>query len=184
MEKKNVITRINDGFCTVERTVTWVAFAIMLALLLIQVFCRYVFSMPLAWAEELVRYTYVGVSFTGAIVAIRERSHIGIDIVLSLVEKVKNEKVRTTLLDLLDIFANVVQVIFFVVIAIWMYEYNVDIAAKNQITTANEWPMWIMCLPVTVSCVLMAFHSVLNTIESVIDIFVVGKRKGGAVTNG
>ena len=102
MEKKGLLTRINDRFCSVEKTVTWIAFAVMLGLLLIQVFCRYVFSMPLAWAEELVRYTYIGVSFTGAIVAVRERSHIGIDIILSLMEKIKNEKVRRAALDGLD----------------------------------------------------------------------------------
>ena len=177
MEKKNLITRINDGFCSVEKTVTWIAFAVMLSLLLIQVFCRYVFSMPLAWAEELVRYTYIGVSFTGAIVAVRERSHIGIDIILSFMNKIKNETIRRRSLDALDIFANVVQLVFFVVIAIWMVQYNIDIAEKNQITTANEWPMWIMCLPVTVSCFLMAFHGLLNTLESIMDMF----KKGGAV---
>ena len=182
MEKKNLITRINDGFCSVEKTVTWIAFAVMLSLLLIQVFCRYVFSMPLAWAEELVRYTYIAVSFTGAIVAVRERSHIGIDIVLSIVGKIKNETIRRRSLDALDIFANVVQLVFFVVIAIWMVQYNVDIAEKNQITTANEWPMWIMCLPVTISCGLMAFHGVLNTLESLLDMFTA--RKGGAAING
>ena len=182
MEKKNVITRINDGFCAVEKTVTWIAFAIMLSLLLIQVFCRYVLTMPLAWAEELVRYTYIAVSFTGAIVAVRQRSHIGIDIILSIVNKVfKGERGRRNALDVLDIFSNVVQVIFFIIIAVWMVEYNIDIAEKNQITTANEWPMWIMCLPVTVSCILMAFHGLLNTLESLIDMFSV--RKGGAAVN-
>ena len=179
MEKTNLITRVNDGFCKVEKTITWIVFAIMLSLLLIQVFCRYVFSMPLAWAEELVRYTYIAVSFTGAIVAVRERSHIGIDIILSIVNKVfKTERSRRNAMDALDIFSSVVQVIFFAVITVWMIEYNIDIAAKNQITTANEWPMWIMCLPVTISCGLMAFHGVLNTLESLLDMFTV--RKGGA----
>jgi len=182
MEKANLVTRINDGFCKIEETVTWIAFAVMLGLLLIQVFCRYVLTMPLAWAEELVRYTYIAVSFTGAIVAVRQRSHIGIDIILSIVNKVfKGERGRRNALDALDIFSNVVQVIFFIVIAVWMVEYNIDIAEKNQITTANEWPMWIMCLPVTISCFLMAFHGVLNALESILDM--VSVRKGGAAVN-
>ena len=40
MEKKNMITKVNDAFYKVEKTITWIAFAIMLGLLLIQVFCR------------------------------------------------------------------------------------------------------------------------------------------------
>lgn len=180
MEKASLITRISDGFCKVEKTVTWIAFAIMLALLLIQVICRYVFSMPLAWAEELVRYTYIAVSFVGAIVAVRERSHIGIDIILSVIKKIaKNDaKKEQRLLDALDVFDDVVQIAFFSILSVWMLEYNMEIAATNQITTANEWPMWLMCLPVTVSLMLMALHSLMNLIESVVDMRRI--RKAGA----
>ena len=180
MENKNIITKISDGFCKVEKTVTWIAFALMLALLLIQVICRYVFHMPLAWAEELVRYTYIGVSFVGAIVAVRERSHISIDILPSLLQnKIKDEKKKEFWMEALDIFANIVQCVFFVVLSKWMIEYNIDLEVKAQITTANQWQMWIMCLPVTISCVLMAFHALLNTLEDIIN--VVAIKKGKAV---
>ena len=171
MEKKNIITKINDGFCKVEKTITWVAFAFMLALLLIQVFCRYLFEMPLAWAEELVRYTYIAVSFLGAAVALRERTHISIDILPSLLEnKIKDEIKRKLTLDFLNTFADIVQTALFIVMTIWMAEYTIDLDVKNQITTANQWPMWLMSLPVTVSCGLMAFHGLLNTLEDIIDI--------------
>ena len=181
MENKNIITKISDGFCKVEKTVTWIAFAIMLALLLIQVICRYVFHMPLAWAEELVRYTYIGVSFVGAIVAVRERSHISIDILPSLLQsKIKDEKKKEFWMEALDIFANIVQFVFFVVLSKWMIEYNIDLEVKAQITTANQWQMWIMCLPVTISCVLMAFHALLNTLEDIINVIAIKKGKAVA----
>ncbi len=181
MENKNIITKISDGFCKVERTITWVAFGIMLALLLIQVICRYVFHMPLAWAEELVRYTYIGVSFFGAIVAVRERSHISIDILPSLLQsKIKDESKKEFWLELLDTFASIVQIVFFVVLTKWMIAYNIDLDVKNQITTANQWQMWVMCLPVTISCILMALHALLNTIEDFLKITSIKKRKAVA----
>ena len=180
MEKKNIITKINDGFCKVEKTITWVVFAIMLALLLIQVFCRYLFEMPLAWAEELVRYTYIAVSFLGAAVALRERTHISIDILPSLLEsKIKDEIKRKLTLDFLNTFADIVQTALFIVMTIWMAEYTIDLDVKNQITTANQWPMWLMSLPVTVSCGLMAFHALLNALEDIIDL--AGKKDRKAV---
>ena len=181
MEKKNMITKVNDAFYKVEKTITWIAFAIMLGLLLIQVFCRYLFEMPLAWAEEMVRYTYIGVSFLGAAVAMRERTHISIDILPSLLEnKIKDPAKRKFWLDTLDVFASIVQMVFFVFISIWMLEYNIDLDAKNQITTANQWPMWIMCLPVTVSCMLMAFHALLNALENTLEMIAVKKGKAVA----
>ena len=170
MEKKNIITKVNDAFCKVEKTITWIAFAIMLGLLLIQVFCRYLFEMPLAWAEEMVRYTYIAVSFLGAAVALRERTHISIDILPSILEnKIKDPAKKEFWLDTLDIFASIVQMVFFIFISIWMLEYNLDLDAKNQITTANQWPMWLMCLPVSISCILMAFHGFLNAPEEIVN---------------
>ena len=86
----------------------------MLALLLIQVFCRYLFEMPLAWAEELVRYTYIAVSFLGAAVALRERTHISIDILPSIINsKVKDENKKRLINDGLNLFADVVQLALF-----------------------------------------------------------------------
>ena len=180
MEKKNIITKVNDAFYKVEKTITWIAFAIMLGLLLIQVFCRYLFEMPLAWAEEMVRYTYIGVSFLGAAVALRERTHISIDILPSILEnKIKDPAKKEFWLECLDTFANLVQLVFFIILSIWMLEYNLDLDAKNQITTANQWPMWLMCLPVSISCILMAFHALLNTLE---DLFrMIAVKKGKAV---
>ena len=180
MEKKNIITKVNDGFCKVEKTITWITFAIMLALLLIQVFCRYLFEMPLAWAEELVRYTYIAVSFLGAAVALRERTHISIDILPSIINsKVKDENKKRLINDGLNLFADVVQLALFIVLTIWMAEYTIDLDVKNQITTANQWPMWLMSLPVTISCGLMAFHGLLSTLEDIIDIIKNEKARKG-----
>jgi len=171
MENRNIFTKIGDGFCKVEKTVTWIAFALMLALLLIQVLCRYLFELPLAWAEELIRYSYIAVSFTGSIVALREHTHISIDILPSILEKkIQDEAKKEITLDSIDIFANLVQAALFVVLSVWMTEYTIDLEVRNQITTANQWPMWLMCLPVTISCILMAFHGVLNALEDIVKI--------------
>lgn len=176
----NIITKISNGFCKIEKTITWITFAIMLALLLIQVFCRYFLHMPLAWAEELVRYTYIAVSFIGAVVALRERGHISIDILPSLIEsRVNDERKKRIMSESLDILANLPQMLLFIAMSIWMILYNKDIASKNQITTANQWPMWAMCLPVTISCMLMAFHGFMNILEDILILLQVSKRKVG-----
>ena len=85
MEKKGFITRLGDTFCHVEKVIVCITFILMLALLFIQVLCRYVFNLPLAWAEEAVRYVYIAVSFLGAAIAAREGTHIKIDILQCLI---------------------------------------------------------------------------------------------------
>lgn len=178
MENTYLITKVNNGICRVEKTVAWIAFSVMLALLVIQVACRYCFNLPLAWAEEMVRYTYIAVCFIGATVATRENSHICIDILPNVLKGVfKNNQKRAVVQYGLDILACLVGMSFWIVISIWMFHYNMDLARLKQITVCNEWPMWLMCLPITVSSMLMAIHSVLNAVEKVFEIVQI--EKGG-----
>lgn len=179
MENTYLITKVNNGICRVEKTVAWIAFSIMLALLVIQVACRYCFNLPLAWAEEMVRYTYIAVCFIGATVATRENSHICVDILPTVLKHaIKRDKTRVITQYSLDIFTCIVGMIFWIVISIWMFHYNMELARLKQITVCNEWPMWLMCLPITVSSMLMAIHSVLNAVEKVFEIVKI--EKGGA----
>ena len=96
-----------------------------------------------------------------------------------LESKIKDEIKRKLTLDFLNTFADIVQTALFIVMTIWMAEYTIDLDVKNQITTANQWPMWLMSLPVTVSCGLMAFHALLNALEDIIDL--AGKKDRKAV---
>ena len=151
----------------------------MLALLVIQVICRYCFDWPLAWAEELVRYTYIGVSFLGAAVAVRENSHICIDILPNVIRAaIKNEITAAKVQDVIDIFACIVGLVFWTILTVWMVTYNIDIEVKKQITTSNEWPMGHVP-----SCVDLLYHDgysqFLNGIEKVIEIKRLGKEGAG-----
>lgn len=65
-----------------EESLLLAAMATTFALLLLQVFSRYVFNWPLAWTEELARYLFVWSVFIGASQAMRTREHIAIGMVV------------------------------------------------------------------------------------------------------
>ena len=92
MKKKSIVTVVNDFLYRIEKEVCWVAFLVMLILLVVQVACRYVLKMPLAWSEELARFVYVSVSFLGASIAIRESSHITINLLPSILRKFQKDE--------------------------------------------------------------------------------------------
>ena len=52
-------------------------------LLFANVMFRYFFQMPLFWAEEVLRYLIVWVTFVGMAVCIRENAHISLDLLLN-----------------------------------------------------------------------------------------------------
>jgi TRAP-type C4-dicarboxylate transport system permease small subunit len=59
-------------------------FTAILAITVLQVFCRYVLNNSLSWAEELVTYLFVWLVFIGVAVNVRDRSHIRVDILTRL----------------------------------------------------------------------------------------------------
>lgn len=71
-----------------------IAIAFSLAAMSILVFgnvvLRYVFNSGITWSEEMSRYFFVWLVFLGAIAALKDRMHLGVDIVVNLLpEKAK-----------------------------------------------------------------------------------------------
>lgn len=67
-----------------SKVLLWITVAllvIMTALVLYQVFTRYVLSSPVAFTEELVRYSLIWVSFIAGTYAFLERQHMALTIV-------------------------------------------------------------------------------------------------------
>lgn len=61
------------------------AAAVMIAVVLLQVICRYLFNSSLFWSEELARMLLVQITFLGAAAAFHSRMHIAVDIVVNAV---------------------------------------------------------------------------------------------------
>lgn len=59
--------------------------AVAICLTFLQVVMRYVFSAPLYWAEEVVLYSIIVMSFVGISIGIRLGSHISVDLLDALV---------------------------------------------------------------------------------------------------
>jgi TRAP-type C4-dicarboxylate transport system permease small subunit len=56
---------------------------VMTAIIIIQVFMRYIFLYSLSWSEEVARYLMIWVSFLGASLALKHGFHIGVEFVIN-----------------------------------------------------------------------------------------------------
>jgi TRAP-type C4-dicarboxylate transport system permease small subunit len=98
------MARLIEGYFWLLKAVIAVFLAIMVVLVFGNVVLRYAFNSGITVSEELSRWLFVWVTFLGAIVAMREHAHLGVD---SLVKRLPTGGKRAALIvsHLLMLFA-------------------------------------------------------------------------------
>ena len=66
-------------YCQILKCIIAVCLAVMVVLVFGNVVLRYIFNSGITMSEELSRWLMVWLTFLGAIVALREHSHLGVD---------------------------------------------------------------------------------------------------------
>ncbi len=73
------VERLIDLYCRAIKAVIALCLAVMVVLVFGNVVLRYVFNSGIATSEELSRWLLVWLTFLGAIVALRQHAHLGVD---------------------------------------------------------------------------------------------------------
>ena len=77
------MTRLVDLLCRGLEFVIALALAVMVVLVFGNVVMRYAFNSGITVSEEVSRWLFIWGTFLGALVALRERAHLGVDMVVS-----------------------------------------------------------------------------------------------------
>jgi TRAP-type transport system small permease protein len=77
------MTRIIDGYFRLLRYFIAACLAVMVVLVFGNVVLRYAFNSGITVSEELSRWLFVWLTFIGAVVALRDHAHLGMDSVVS-----------------------------------------------------------------------------------------------------
>lgn len=81
------MNRLIDRYCRVLDGLIAAFLAVMVVLVFGNVVLRYAFNSGITVSEELSRWLFVWVTFLGAIVALKEKGHLGTDIVVALLPR-------------------------------------------------------------------------------------------------
>jgi TRAP-type transport system small permease protein len=73
------MARLIDLYCRALKVAIATCLAVMVVLVFGNVVLRYVFNSGIATSEELSRWLLVWLTFLGAVVALREHAHLGVD---------------------------------------------------------------------------------------------------------
>jgi TRAP-type C4-dicarboxylate transport system permease small subunit len=77
------VNQLIDRCCRVLEALLVAALAVMVVLVFGNVVLRYAFNSGITVSEELSRWLFVWLTFVGAIVAMKERGHLGSDMLVS-----------------------------------------------------------------------------------------------------
>ena len=119
-----------------------------------QVIQRYLFSMSLPWATDVIRIFFIYSVFSGMCVGIIRKSHLNIDVVLQIVPK----KVR----PVLDLISNCI-VVFFLV-TVMRYSISFILSNTDQTTPYILFPMSYVYVIFPVTIVIMLIALLLDSI--------------------
>ena len=89
---KKVIVITNKYVADICGVIAGILSIVILAVILIQVVCRYIFLISTPWAEELARYAFVALVYIGGGVGVYTDSFVSVDLIDRIVDKSKNSK--------------------------------------------------------------------------------------------
>ena len=148
----NAITDIAVGFakwCGITTAI------VMTILVFLQVVYRYVLQDSLSFSEELARYMFIWSVAMGSALALKTRSHIGVELVV--------ERLPKSLAYPAKIVASAINLLFFALL-IW-YGLDMTIETMDQESAALSLPMGYVYLSVPLSGIVLFICEIKNTVD-------------------
>lgn len=146
-KKQSLFFRFLDKF---EDTSVTILYGLMVVVIFLQVFFRFVVKSSLPWSEEVARYIMAYAIFIGAAIAAKEGAHIGILAVVNKFPKSAEKYTKT--------FAMLVSFIFSVVLIYLAFLIVQFLVVTGQKSPALRIPIWMAYLSVPLGAVLMSIR--------------------------
>lgn len=144
------MTTLNKYIENIEKYVCVATFTVMLLLTFLNVVSRFVLHMSLSFSEEIVTSLFVLASLAGTSMAIRDRSHLGLDYLTSFAPQ--------SVQRALAVAANVLGASMCCVILYFGAHMVVDEFVSKQLSATMQWPEWIYGMSVPFGASLLIFR--------------------------
>lgn len=131
--------------------------SVVVLLVLIQVFSRYLVQLPFVGIEELARLAFVWACFLGTSLGIIQNRHISIDIILKKFSP-RSKRYAWLLAQLMILMVTAVMVVYGT-------QFSISKWAYPDYSTALFYPRSLFYIPVPISGAIMFFYTVKNIIK-------------------
>lgn len=132
-----------------------ILYLVMIVVIFLQVFFRFVIKASLPWSEELARYLMAYAVFIGAAIAAKEGAHIGINVIVNSLPKSFGKYIRALAMFISFIFSILLVYLSFIMVKFQM--------GTGQKSPAMMLPIWIAYFSVTFGSILMSIRFLQST---------------------
>ena len=144
MKQDGFLKKLIYGYDKLEERVLCASLVVTTLIIFSQVIMRSVFNSSLTWSEELTRYIFIWQIWMGVSIAEKEKQHIRVELLFSLV---KND----TFKKVVDIIATIILIAFNIFLVVYGREVVRQMIQRNTLSGAMRLPMWIVFLALPVS---------------------------------
>lgn len=139
------LLKIDDLISKVVKAILITLFGTITIVIFMQIVYRYVLLKPIPWAEEVARYLFVWISFLGAGVAVKLKSHVGVGFVINMFPKKYTKMALTFSYLLCAAFA----------LLMTIHGWTLVLRTSSQVSAALRMPMSVAYLAVPVGFIIM-----------------------------
>ncbi len=100
--------KVSDFLSKMISGFLFVFIIVLTAITFLQVLSRFVFRIPIVWSEEVVRMSFVWIIFLGSAIAVKEGTHLTLDMIASAFNERWRHIIRMILLGLIFIAAGII----------------------------------------------------------------------------
>ena len=144
----SLLKKLNDALSMLIRISSIVFYAVMLVVATLQIIMRFVFKAPLAWTDEVAKYTFVWGTMLGCAYLVRTQGHSKVSVLQTSLKK-KNPVAASWL----KIFVDLMGMVFFIVVLLG--GISLTSAGLSTRTPALDFPMYIIYLIMPLSGLIM-----------------------------
>lgn len=142
-----------------EKYILFFLTTVMVVVVFVQVFMRYVMSNSLSWSEELARYCFIWLIYIGISYAVKHHRHIKVDAALLLFK----DKTKIYF----SVISNVLFLIFCGFVVVYGYGIAAQLLAFGQTTPALQIPTGIVYMAAPVGMGLAGIRLIQNIIKDI-----------------
>ena len=160
MKKTGFFGKLIYGYDKLEEYLLCGSLVCTTLIVFAQVIMRKVFNDSLTWSEELTRYIFIWQIWLGVSIAQRDKQHIKVELLKSLV---KNEKG----ISVVDICATLVLIAFNVFLVINGSELVNQMYTRGNVSGAMRLPMWIVYSVLPISSFILSLRLIGQVVEDI-----------------